>query len=92
MAIFTGRIWTLDPHKVTCQDVHPQLIPKCRLSIVLVGSKWIPFNCLSLLSDTEVSAVDTHRTVIRYIITSQSAFKDYLQQSCTHDSRTTMKN
>ncbi len=59
----TRGVWTLDPHQVTPQDTHAQLVAEGGFPCILVGCKCIPFCCRPLLGDTEVSPIDCNETV-----------------------------
>ncbi len=76
--ILKGRVGTLDPHQIPCQDVDAQLIAQGGLPCILVGTKGIPLLCNSLLGDAEVSAIHSHQAVVAHIVGAQPALKDDL--------------
>jgi hypothetical protein len=78
VSILTGKVGTLDPHQVPCQDVDAQLVVQGGHPHVLVGTKGIPLLCNSFLGDAEVSAIHSHQAVIAHIVGTQPALKDDL--------------
>ena len=79
VGILTGRVWPLNPNKVPCEDVHPQLVAQGGLPRVLVGTEGVPLRHDSLLGNTEVHAVDCHRAVIDHVVHAQPALEDDLR-------------
>ena len=71
----TGRVRTLDPHQVPCEDVNTQLVAQGGLPRVHVGRKGIPLFCNSLLGDAKVSPAICHRAVVAHIMDAQPALK-----------------
>ena len=49
-----GRVWTLNPDKVTPLDVDAQLVPQGGLAGILVGCEGVPLLRLPLLGDPKV--------------------------------------
>ncbi len=63
----TCWVWTLDPHQVTPQNTHAQLVAEGGFPCILVGCKCVPFCCRPLLGDMEVSLISCHETVVENI-------------------------
>ena len=74
----TGRVGTLDPHQVPCEDVDAQLVAEGGLPCVLVGFKGVPLLRDSLLRDSEVGAINRHCAVVANIVGTEPALEDYL--------------
>ncbi len=60
-------VWTLDPHQVTPQDSHAQLVADGRFPRIPVVHECIPFCCHPLLGDMEVSPMNYHETGVEDI-------------------------
>ncbi len=63
--VLTHRVGTLDPHQVSPQDTHAQVVAEGGFPRIFVGLECIPFYRRPLLGDMEVSPINCHETVLR---------------------------
>ncbi len=70
-----GGVGSLNPHKITHQDVDTQLVVEGRLPHVLVGPKQVTLLCSPLLGDAKVRPIHQHEAVVAYVVDAELAVK-----------------
>ena len=75
----TGRVGSLDPYKLSREDVHPKLVAQGGLPRVLVGTEGIPFLRDPLLRDAKVRTVNGHQTVVSDVMSAEAALEVHLR-------------